>query len=164
MSDRAIDAPHRCTKCKKWLPETEFPWSYYPALKGGGRKRKKFSVCRHCLYEKQQKNLQQRCKYMIRRAKLRAAVSPDCGYEYLMELFKKQSGMCALTGKKMTFRANVGFVGTNLSLDRIKPNLPYTRDNVRLVCRRVNSMKSDMSDNELVSWCRSILRKRRKGK
>lgn len=83
--------------------------------------------------------------------------STDCfTLEYVLDLLEKQNGRCAVTGKVFTFEGNE--VGTNVSIDRIDSNKPYSAGNVRLVCSAVNYMKRRMNDNELVDWCLDVVK------
>lgn len=83
--------------------------------------------------------------------------STDCfTFDYLLELLQKQNRRCAVTGKAFTFGGDE--VGTNISIDRIDSNKPYSAGNVRLVCVAVNYMKRRMSDDELVDWCLDIVK------
>lgn len=43
----------------------------------------------------------------------------------------------------MTFYLDNGRTFTNISIDRITPNLGYTKENIQLVCMAVNQMKSN---------------------
>lgn len=78
--------------------------------------------------------------------------------ENLLELLEKQNGLCALTNEPLTCILVKGKTyRTNASIDRIQAGGPYTLDNVRLVCRIVNTMRWDMCDKELIHWCRKVL-------
>lgn len=79
----------------------------------------------------------------------------------LEELWQEQGGKCAITGVEMTHVAGEGRVYTNVSIDRVDSTAGYTRDNIRLVCVIVNIMKHTMSDEELLEWCRLILKDKR---
>lgn len=57
----------------------------------------------------------------------------------------------------MTYLAGNGRVATNISIDRINSSLGYVRGNVQFVCDVVNRMKQDLSQVELVLWCRRVL-------
>jgi len=78
------------------------------------------------------------------------------------ELYKKQKGLCAISGVQMTHTAytkkwgSFDIIETNLSVDRIDSNKGYTKNNIQLVCAMVNRMKSYMPDNRFIQWCRSI--------
>ena len=78
---------------------------------------------------------------------------------FILDLFEKQRGKCALSGQEMTFVKvpGRGRVPTNASIDQIVPGGGYTEDNVQLVCTVVNTMKLDMDISELRFWCRQIL-------
>lgn len=76
--------------------------------------------------------------------------------EFLTGLYKRQNGLCALSGVPMTWEVLNGKVSTNLSLDRIDSSQGYTEDNVQLVCRIVNIMKNNLSVDEFVGWCKLI--------
>lgn len=81
----------------------------------------------------------------------------ELSVEYLMCLFKKQKGRCALSGVILQKTTGAGFVSTNASIDRIRPGQPYAKRNVRLVATWVNSFRGNVSDDELVFWCKRIV-------
>jgi hypothetical protein len=74
----------------------------------------------------------------------------------LQEMFKRQNGLCALSGVPMTWGANEGRVPTHVSIDRIDSNKGYDENNVHLVCRIVNIMKNNLTVNEFVGWCKLV--------
>jgi hypothetical protein len=74
----------------------------------------------------------------------------------LFDIWNKQGGLCAITGVQMTHKNGVGFVLTNVSVDRIDNSGPYSKENVRLVCRIVNHMRFQMSDVEFLKWCNLV--------
>lgn len=76
---------------------------------------------------------------------------------YLIELYEKQNGKCAISGRKMTHIAGEGRVLTNISIDRINNDGGYTKGNVQLVCFCVNMMKQTFTTEDLLDWCRNIL-------
>ena len=82
----------------------------------------------------------------------------DIDRGYLLEIYETQGGLCAVSGVKMTHIAGSGRTLTNISIDRVDSSKGYLRGNVQFVCDIVNRMKSDMTQAELVSWCRNILR------
>ena len=84
--------------------------------------------------------------------------SYDCRltYEDLLGIYNEQSGLCALSGKTMTWGSGEGRVKTHISIDRIDNKLGYTKDNVQLVCDFVNNMKSTLTNQELIEWCQAI--------
>jgi len=77
--------------------------------------------------------------------------------EHLSEIWEEQGGRCALSGVFMTYHKDgAGRKDFNASMDRIHPTGPYTRDNVRLVCDRVNTMRHTLSENEFWWWIKNI--------
>lgn len=81
----------------------------------------------------------------------------DITKEFIKELYLKQDGKCAISKIPMTYIAGSGKHITNVSIDRIDSNKGYTKDNVQLVCSQVNMMKSDLTFDELLSFCKSIV-------
>lgn len=81
----------------------------------------------------------------------------DLDIEFLLYLYSKQKGLCAISGVEMTHLTGAGRVPTNISIDRIDSNKGYTQDNVQLVCRQVNIMKAELSLEDLKRWCSNIL-------
>lgn len=57
----------------------------------------------------------------------------------------------------MTTIKGSGKFPNNASVDRIDPGKDYSIDNVRLVCNHVNMMRSNLSDNELLNYCKCII-------
>jgi len=72
-------------------------------------------------------------------------------------LFDVQNGKCALTGRTLVFGSK-GQQRDSLSIDRIEPALGYVNGNVRLVTYQANMARGMFSDEELVSFCRAILK------
>ena len=77
--------------------------------------------------------------------------------EYLKDLWNIQNGLCAITKIKMTHTILEGKLKTNLSIDKVDPALGYTKDNIQLVCNIVNVMKSNMSIENLMYFCKLII-------
>jgi hypothetical protein len=57
----------------------------------------------------------------------------------------------------MTHSILQGKIRTNASIDKINPSLGYVKNNVQLVCNTINMMKSDMSIDELLKFCKLII-------
>lgn len=80
---------------------------------------------------------------------------------YLCDLFKRQKGVCAISGTRMLFGKAKGRGHAHdktVSLDRIKPELGYVKGNVRFVTLWANVMRYQKSDNQLLDMCRLIVR------
>lgn len=69
----------------------------------------------------------------------------DFDYNYIYELMEKQNNRCALTNVKMTWTPNDLVIA---SVDRIDSSKGYSKDNIQIVLRYVNSLKGDMSDDD----------------
>ena len=164
---------YKCKICGKWLPKEEFnevrqstngaKYEYRDGLE---------TRCRSC---KLQQIKNQRQNYSAERtlerminarwlnAKERAVrknIPFDITREDLMRLWKCQKGKCAISGICMTYEVDKGRIFTNISVDQINPSGGYTPNNIQLVCMGVNQMKSDMSMNELYTFCEEILNNR----
>jgi len=88
------------------------------------------------------------CISQARSRSERKNFSIDIDIHFLLELFNKQNGLCALTGIKMEITNNPG-QRTNpyaISLDRIDSSLGYTRNNVRLTIWALNHMMAQWGE------------------
>ena len=129
----------------------------------------KLNVCKPCLtiQAKERRHRNPRTllgrrftdiKKRARRRKEKLCITLDD----LIELYKKQHGLCALTKIPMSWAHDGEHSnsaerrGTSISVDRIDPTVGYTKNNIRLVCERANKVKSNMTDDELYFWTRQI--------
>ena len=81
--------------------------------------------------------------------------------ENLLDLWEKQNGLCAVSGRKMTHIAGKGRLSNNISIDRIDNHKEYTLDNIQLVTCDSNRIKGILEMEELYNLCEDILNKRR---
>ncbi|NDB81391.1 MAG: hypothetical protein EB127_01390, partial [Alphaproteobacteria bacterium] len=72
---------------------------------------------------------------------------------------RRQRQMCIRdrTGINMTHTILEGKLKTNASIDKINPSLGYTKGNIQFVCNVANMMKSDMSIEDLIYFCKLII-------
>lgn len=154
----------KCHICGEWLDPSEFDIHRGNSIRNGRDCR-----CKKC---KRKQNLEARANYSEEkrlckilqerwlgardRAKLKGR-SFDITKEDLCDLWKKQNGLCALSGIPMTYEMDNGRIYTNVSIDQIDPGKGYTKDNTQLVCMGVNQMKSDLSMPELLFLCKQVL-------
>ncbi len=76
--------------------------------------------------------------------------------EYLWSLYIEQNKICALTGTPIDFgKSNRD--GRTASLDRIDSTKGYIEGNVQWVHKTVNVMKSYMSEDVFLDWCKKIV-------
>lgn len=86
-----------------------------------------------------------------RRAKIHS-FDFDLNNKYIRELYAKQNGLCALSGRALSAASGPD----SISLDRIDSKLGYVQGNVQLTTWRVNCMKSNMSNDDFIATCRDI--------
>lgn len=67
---------------------------------------------------------------------------------YVKALLEEQDGRCKLTGIKLQFSGECTDKKLLPSLDRIDSDKHYSEDNLQIVCRFINSWKSDTPDEE----------------
>ena len=81
-----------------------------------------------------------------------------------VEIYNKQDGRCALSGVVLThYRDGGGAKSFNCSIDRISPQLGYTKKNIQIVAYSVNMMKGTMDEYEFTWWVDNIYRLKVKG-
>jgi hypothetical protein len=84
----------------------------------------------------------------------------DIDYEFCCQLFKKQNGICALSGLPISFsktsKDHSFHKGTTCSLDRIDSNLGYLKNNVQWVHKNINRMKWDYPEKYFIKLCNLI--------
>ena len=76
--------------------------------------------------------------------------------KYLWYLYLKQDRKCKFTGNLLYFK-NFDCKKQNASLDRIDSSKGYIECNVQWIDKRVNMMKSTMTDEEFIILCRCIV-------
>lgn len=157
-----------CNKCKKWRPKSKF------SIDNNSLHQNRGGLCNECkdcqrerYYHERQRlfednnlalryKLQQALKGTRRRSKEKNIYN-DLTVDYLLYLWERQKGRCALTGIPMTYKFYEGRVNTNVSVDRIDSTKGYSKDNVQLVCMAANQMKNDLSMEEFIKMCESVL-------
>jgi len=109
----------------------------------------------HYVSFKRTKDYRSYLSYLLNKARRRGECKIDLNY--LCLLWKSQNGKCAITGWQMTMRLADGVVATNASIDRIDSSIGYIEGNVQIVCRAVNVAKHDLTMDEFVMLCRSVV-------
>ena len=77
----------------------------------------------------------------------------DITTEFLIELWYKQEGKCAITGVKMKHKYSTPH---SSSLDRKDSSKGYTKDNVQLVCKSINMLKNDHTQEEVMDFIEEV--------
>ena len=85
----------------------------------------------------------------------------DIDLEFLLDLYEKQEGKCALTNIKFTFERNpIGvknLLPYNPSIDKINPSKGYTKDNVRLLLVIMNLSLNNFGEECLYEVCKAFI-------
>lgn len=79
----------------------------------------------------------------------------------LRDMWDAQDGRCAISGIAMTWERRAKgayYLDENVSIDKLDPSMPYAPDNIRLVCYRVNLIRGNKTDDEMVVWLEHILK------
>ena len=163
--DRIKEGTKTCSKCEK-----EFDVSFFHSDKSStDGLQSACKDCRHIMSKKWASTYDGYMKKLIKEAKNNINKrAKDIKFEIklndILELYKKQNGICALSGIKMT---HIGygekktqkrrFVNLfNISIDRIDSNKDYTKDNIQLVCAAINFMKQDYDLRDFIFLCKSV--------
>jgi hypothetical protein len=130
------------------------------------------SECRNCFCQRSSRNQKVRhhaggidyhLSYIARGVRQRArksGIKCNINAEFLKVLLERQGGLCAISGIPLSFIKGQGHIPTNASVDRIDSAEGYTKDNVQLVAHQVNTMKSNLSIDQLMDWCKLVLNRR----
>ena len=121
------------------------------------------------LRRKRAYNVPGRCKELATGARNRSrhkSVPYDIDGDYVLGLWEKQKGLCAITSQPFNLsysdELQKGWSKKDApSLDRIKPELGYTRGNVRLVLFQVNCAMGVYTDEDFYTMCEKSLLNRR---
>jgi len=83
----------------------------------------------------------------------------DLTIEYLSDLFDKQEGKCALSGRPIYFsEARKYKLETSASLDRIDNNKGYIKGNVQFVSKQLNFAKHKMDQADFIQLCKDVIK------
>lgn len=91
-------------------------------------------------------HIKNRCKKMN--------IDYDINAQDLINMYQKQNQRCKLSNMRMEIQNQNKKITP--SVDRINPKGGYTLDNIQLVCRIVNVMKSDNSEEDFIQICHCV--------
>ena len=161
---RASMRTKRCRRCRRKRALSQFSPSRRSKDDPGGF----YAWCRRCAsgYQRDMyRTLEGQLAHRVRAAKTRSkrfGIPFDLDLSHLCLLWDAQKGRCALSG--LPFALDDGAKGKQAfrpSLDRIKPEMGYTRDNVRLVATIVNFGINKWGYDAFLQVCRAVARKKR---
>jgi len=77
--------------------------------------------------------------------------------EDILDLLEQQDYKCALSGIPMTCNLKKGVkFPYNVSIDRIDAGGSYSKDNIQLVCKSLNSFRNNTSLDEFIALCKAV--------
>ena len=159
-----MEALKKCHTCGEDKPIENFRW--LKARRPSDPARWRANECSSCFrarYRAYNKLPRVRIRHMVhdmnKNAKKRMF---DCNItaEDIFQMYDDQDGKCAITGFDMTLGSSDDLIEKQYaaSPDRIDNERGYTTDNVWLVTARANSLKSDMTIEELLEWCTAVVK------
>ena len=74
----------------------------------------------------------------------------------IADLMEEQNNRCALTGLSIEFPEVGHPQNAPASIDRIDSSKGYVRDNIQLVVKRINMMKQQYSQDEVIDMCLQV--------
>jgi len=134
--------PCLAIKAKKWRTKN-------PNYRGSGKNTK---------YPKSERRLISAIRDRVSNAKQnnRRTGNPfTINADYMYKLLRRQNNKCKLSGLDLIIEKNTPYT---LSIDKIIPKLGYVKGNVQWVCWMANRAKGDLTDEQLLLLCKSILR------
>ncbi len=154
-----------CIKCNEYKCQEDF----YNRKDAITRNFKDYS-CKKCAklhrkidYTKQRTNklkylntLDGYIKTVLQHAKYRKKHEFNITFDDILEIYNKQNGLCVYTKETLTYVLGEGNVNTNMSLDRIDSNKGYTKDNIQLTLRIINTMKTNLKETDFLNFCKLV--------
>lgn len=148
-----------CSLCKQTKPNHDFNRS--KKTQRGSRYDYYCKICRDSVRLKSRSRLPNFVRMMhfelCKKARKRHC-EVEITAEDVMQKWKVQKGLCALSGTPMTHSTSSRQVNcslTNTNIDRVDPSGPYTPDNVQLVCGYVQQCKQDANNEDFLRMCRA---------
>ena len=92
----------------------------------------------------------------IRRNAIKRDINFDITMEEMWELFKFQSGFCALSGIKIELSRNSKKKKPTASIDRIDSSIGYTKENIQWLHKDVNIMKNVFEQKKFINLCERV--------
>ena len=97
--------------------------------------------------------LDQKFTQLVKTASARKRLNCFIAVKDLHDVWQQQEGLCAYT--KLPLSSEAHQLNT-VSLDRIDSDKDYTADNIQLVCIPINTMKSDLTEDQFIHLCQLV--------
>lgn len=100
---------------------------------------------------------------LLAQAKSRSAkkgIEFSLSRDFILDLYAKQGGKCALTGRSFIASKSPGNSRTHMNtvtIDKIDPNKGYTPDNVQLLTYMANVCKNAFSTADVVEFAKDVI-------
>jgi hypothetical protein len=114
------------------------------------------------------------CKSRVKKKAAKGRIlEMDIDKDFIIDMYNKKKGKCKITGNEMTFNAinekddddSCHIINrNNISIDRIDSSKGYTKDNVRLICAIINSIRFNLGDDEFYEICNKVVNPSKKNK
>lgn len=142
-----------CSKCGERKHKSEFQ-----LMRRGKINEYRLTYCRRCRTNQIRVSslrninifLKKRC-YDIKRRALKNNIPFNLDEDYLLEIYYKQNKRCFYCGEEFNI-IDSGLKNNSLSIDKVSPDLGYIKGNVVLCLHRINSIKRDLTFEELQRW------------
>jgi len=93
---------------------------------------------------------------MLKKAAIKRKLVFEITAEDVYNLFLNQNKKCVFTNLDIRFKATTNDYKATASLDRIDSTKGYIKDNIQLVHKDINVMKSNFSDKYFVNMCKLV--------
>ena len=142
-----LKVPAEYRYCNRCASEVKHRW-----VKSKGRS--PYYACSRCLERNSVKHRKHNWfKYLAQKANARKLPMSDHLTESdILKLAEDQEYKCDLTGIEFDVESR----WWKASLDRIRSDEGYTKDNIRLVAWIVNHSKGELTDDEFINMCRAV--------
>lgn len=111
--------------------------------------------CRKCSNKKYSGDVSGTYLCAIKRRAIRDNISCEITSDDIWELFLKQNKKCILSGIDLIWKNVDNKIG-NASVDRKDNNIGYTKENIQIVHKDINMMKSDYQESFFLELCKKV--------
>lgn len=153
---KVSDTEAKCSVCDRILS-----LSFFQKGRIGTDKEYIYSFCNDCRNKKTKNGIAGdlerylRLKFgIIKRRHNDHGLKPefDLSLEYIIELYKFQEGYCLLSSKELAYGSGKGKLPNSICIDRLDNSIGYIRGNIAFICNKLNTIKSDLSLDEIKEY------------